>query len=722
MSNYRDDRGVVNPNGINSEGSVGIGPAGEELLAELNHAYERPLQTSGSLSNVSGAGEAKLPEAAEAAAAAGEAKLSEAAEAAAAAGEAKLSEADEAAAAAGEAQLSEADEAAAAAGEAQLSEADEAAAAAGEAKLSEAAEAAAGEAKLSEAGEGGVSADAETAAAAETAKPAETVAGTIAAAETAAAGTAEAAGTAAAGTAEAAGIAAASQAETTAPANAASADTAQVSPAQPEPAAPEPPVPEKRTSIWIKLLRTSLLLAAIIGAFVFYYLTQSYQYTDKFMIGTFVNGNDVSGQTVAEVEEDIRARVEDTYSLTLTFRDGEQETITPEEIGYRYVSTGEVEQALLDQNPLTWVLRNMGQTVEIDVPENHTFDEAKLAEVVKAMPEFQVENVVTPTNAYLNITDKNEFEIVPETQGNAPIADAILPALNELVTNSEMEGNLNDIKGSYETPTVTADNPDLIYQCDNLNKFLSTKITYKLPKDATKTIDRGMLINWITRQDNGYYYLDDTTIHDNCAKFVAEIAAQVDERHNSIPFPSTNSGTINLSCAEYGHVIDQPGETEALFKELKECTSEEKEPLYSLNKNVDSRFGGTYVEADLSNQHVYYYENGQLILDTPCVSGTKYDSSRHTVLGLYSIYYKQRNRTLQGPMVNGVPSYTSFVNFWMPFYKGYGLHDASWRGSFGGTIYYSSGSHGCINLPYNAAATLYEHTEVGTPVIVFGGY
>ena len=683
MSNYRDDRGVVNPNGINNEGSGGIGPAGEELLAELNHEYERPSQTSGSLSNVSGAGEAKLSEAAEAAAATEETKSAEAAE------------------------------------------------------------------TVATAGEGGVSADAETAVAAETANQAETAAGTevadpaettgseaagIVATETAAAGIAEAAETAeaagiaeaaenvaaenvAAGTAEAAETVTAPQAETTAPANAASAE-----PAQPEPAAPEPPVSEKRTSIWIKLLRTSLLLAAIIGAFVFYYLTQSYQYTDKFMIGTFVNGNDVSGQTVDEVEEDIRARVEDTYSLTLTFRDGEQETITPEEIGYRYVSTGEVEEAMNNQNPLTWVLRNMGKTVEIDVPENHTFDEAKLAEVVKAMPEFQVENVVTPTNAYLNITDKNEFEIVPETQGNAPIADAILPTLNEMVTNSEMEGSLTDIKGSYETPTVTADNPDLIYQCDNLNKFLSTKITYKLPKDATKTIDRGMLINWITRQDNGYYYLDDTTIHDNCAKFVAEIAAQVDERHNSIPFPSTNSGTINLSCAEYGHVIDQPGETEALFKELKDCTSEEKEPLYSLNKNVDSRFGGTYVEADLSNQHVYYYENGQLILDTPCVSGTKYDSSRHTVLGLYSIYYKQRNRTLQGPMVNGVPSYTSFVNFWMPFYKGYGLHDASWRGSFGGTIYYSSGSHGCINLPYNAAATLYEHTEVGTPVIVFGGY
>ena len=702
MSNYRDDHGVVNPNGINNEGSVGIGPAGEELLAELNHEYKRPSQTAGSLSNVSGAGEAKLSEAAEAASE--ETKSAKAVEMVATAGEGGVSADAETAAEAGAAETTGSEAAETSAGIAATGTTATGTTATDETVAAGTTEAA-----------GTVEAAAETAA--------ETTAATEST-ETSAAGTAEAeaATTAAAGTTVA--TAAAPQPTSTAADIAASADPAQVSPVQPDPAPtqPEPPTPVKHTSIWIKLLRTSLLLAAGIGIFIFYYLTQSYQYTDKFMIGTFVNGNDVSGQTVAEVEEDIRARVEDTYSLTLTFRDGSQETITPEEIGYRYVSTGEVEQALLDQNPLTWVLRNMGQTVEIDVPENHTFDEAKLAEVVKAMPEFQVENVVTPTNAYLNITDKNDFEIVPETQGNAPIADAILPTLNEMVTNSEMEGSLNDIKGSYETPTVTADNPDLIYQCDNLNKFLSTKITYKLPKDATRTIDRGMLINWITRQDNGYYYLDDTTIHDNCAKFVAEIAAQVDERHNSIPFPSTNMGTINLSCAEYGHVIDQPGETEALFKELKECTSEEKEPLYSLNKNVDARFGGTYVEADLSNQHVYYYENGQLILDSPCVSGTKYDSSRHTVLGLYSIYYKQRNRTLQGPLVNGVPSYTSFVNFWMPFYKGYGLHDASWRGSFGGTIYYSSGSHGCINLPYNAAATLYDHTEVGTPVIVFGGY
>ena len=651
MSEYRDDQGMVNPTGANSEGIEVTEPHGDgNVMANAGEAAVPEVPTEAAGEGVAAEQEAAVETASESTGA-GTTTASET-------GESPV----------------EADENAEAVHNSEAVDAEEAATAATE--------------------------------------PTEAAATVTEAAESAEAATTAESAVAAATTAESAVAAATTEAAS--PASQPQSETA--------PTEPVPPVPEKRTPTWIKLLRTGTILAAIIGLFVFYYVTQSYQYEDTFMPGTFVNGNDVSGQTVEEVEEDIRARVEDTYSLTLTFRDGAKETIKPEEIGYRYVSTGEVEKAMTEQNPLTWVLRNMGQTSEIDVPENHTFDEKKLEAVVSALPEFQTENVVTPTNAYLNITDKNEFEIVPETQGNAPIAEAVIPVLKEMVTDSETEIDVTTIQGSYEMPAVTADNPDLVYQLDNLNKFLSTKITYKLPNDATKVIDRGTLINWVTRQDNGYYYLDDTTIHDNCAKFVAEIAAQVDERHTSIPFQSTNMGTINLSCAEYGRVIDQPGETEALFKDLKECTSEEKEPLYSLNKSVDPRFGGTYVEADLSNQHVYLYVDGQLIVDTPCVSGTKYESSRHTVLGLYSIYYKQRNRTLQGPIVNGAPSYTSFVNYWMPFYKGYGLHDASWRGSFGGTIYYYSGSHGCINLPYSAAATIYEHTEVGTPVIVFGGY
>lgn len=33
-------------------------------------------------------------------------------------------------------------------------------------------------------------------------------------------------------------------------------------------------------------------------------------------------------------------------------------------------------------------------------------------------------------------------------------------------------------------------------------------------------------------------------------------------------------------------------------------------------------------------------------------------------------------------------------------------------------IYIYNGSHGCVNLPYDAAKIIYENTDVGTPVLV----
>ena len=135
---------------------------------------------------------------------------------------------------------------------------------------------------------------------------------------------------------------------------------------------------------------------------------------------------------------------------------------------------------------------------------------------------------------------------------------------------------------------------------------------------------------------------------------------------------------------------------------------------------IDESFNGDYIEVDLINQTVYVYKDHSIIFDCPCVSGTNTVPSRRTVTGVFDIYTKERNRTLKGAAgPDGTPSYTSFVNFWMPFYEGYGLHDAPWRGSFGGSIYEYSGSHGCVNLSYGSAETIWNNCEVGTPVIVF---
>lgn len=102
------------------------------------------------------------------------------------------------------------------------------------------------------------------------------------------------------------------------------------------------------------------------------------------------------------------------------------------------------------------------------------------------------------------------------------------------------------------------------------------------------------------------------------------------------------------------------------------------------------------------------------------VSGTYNDKSRRTPSGIYSLAYKQRNQVLRpAPNPDGTYDYESPVSYWMPFNGGIGLHDANWRGRFGGNIYRNSGSHGCINLPVSFAGKFYESIEAGCPIVCF---
>ena len=139
-------------------------------------------------------------------------------------------------------------------------------------------------------------------------------------------------------------------------------------------------------------------------------------------------------------------------------------------------------------------------------------------------------------------------------------------------------------------------------------------------------------------------------------------------------------------------------------------TSHTKEINVS-NKIYGVATGSTYVEVNISAQRMWLYKNGKCIVDTPVVTGTRY--SMDTPKGYFDIYSRARNTVLTGP------GYASPVDYWMAFSGGCGIHDASWRSSFGGNIYTYNGSHGCINTPYNAVRTIYNNTTFGTPVIVY---
>ena len=145
------------------------------------------------------------------------------------------------------------------------------------------------------------------------------------------------------------------------------------------------------------------------------------------------------------------------------------------------------------------------------------------------------------------------------------------------------------------------------------------------------------------------------------------------------------------------------------------------EPVYKvegfrMNSNAGVTYtGNTYIEVDICHQHLWYYVNGELFLESDVVTGKESDPTRATPPGAYKVWSRESPRKLGTYAVQG---YETWVNYWMPvIYTGIGLHDLN-RSAYGGDIYINNGSHGCINLPLDVAKKIYDKVTINTPVMI----
>ena len=177
-------------------------------------------------------------------------------------------------------------------------------------------------------------------------------------------------------------------------------------------------------------------------------------------------------------------------------------------------------------------------------------------------------------------------------------------------------------------------------------------------------------------------------------------------------FTTHNGENILVPSVTLGSDVDMDAEKEALQKLIQNNESKDnRTPIYK----VSNELGDTYVEVSIGDQHVWYVKNGEIVMDSDCVTGNV-SRGNDTPRGAFYIFETARNRTLR-PKGSKTGS---FVNVWMPFSPDRcGLHDATWRDKFGGDIYLTNGSHGCVNLPKQFALALFEEAYVGLPVIVY---
>ena len=322
--------------------------------------------------------------------------------------------------------------------------------------------------------------------------------------------------------------------------------------------------------------------------------------------------------------------------------------------------------------------------------------------------------IIETQDAYVDMDDPT-FPIIPEVYGNKTDGDAyladILHAISMNMSRFEFDEN------AYRSmPEVKSDDPQLLKFQKFCRDYLNQKITYELGKD-TFTLSVKELYG-LMKDD-----LSGDANKDKVEDFVEDLKKEYDIIGGEHKFTSLTGKTFTVNGGNYGWIIDEDGEAKQLEKDIESHKDVSRPPVFSQTGNGEYSktldLGNTYVDVDLSKQHVVYFEKGKKKFESDCVSGCV-AAGHSTPTGIFAINNKARNiKLVGGGPKKSKTHYESFVSYWMCFLgNGYGLHDATWRSNFGGDIYKYSGSHGCVNLPPSKAGELYAMVSVGTIVIV----
>ncbi len=457
-------------------------------------------------------------------------------------------------------------------------------------------------------------------------------------------------------------------------------------------------------------------LALIILAVIYYKGVMFYQV--HFLPNTYINGVDCSDLDAEAVITMLDTRMEQ-YVLDVTGRDYKEGNtkvvlgkILPEDIQLKFAGTREAVLSFLEQQEAyKWFQKYSNQKMTYTFEQSINFNEELLENIVKSWDACQKENMQKPEDAYISQYQEtwNRYEVVDETTGTEFDVDVVIELIGDAVRNQEV---LLDIEAlnCYEEASVRADNEVLTGAVETANKWLSTCVTYDWNGTEVK-LDFNILKDWVSLERN-IPVLDVEAVR----QFVKKQAAAYDTYGKKRSFTTALGVELMLPSGYYGWKTDTEAETEELIQLIYEGAAVQKEPKYSsvAQKKGSSDIGNSYVEADLTHQHLYLYQNGAIVLETDFVSGDMTSKPGNvTPEGVFGVAYKTTNAILRGE------DYRTPVNYWMPYYGNYGMHDATWRNEFGGDIYITNGSHGCINLPLDKAAQIYKAVFAGFPVICY---
>ncbi len=429
----------------------------------------------------------------------------------------------------------------------------------------------------------------------------------------------------------------------------------------------------------------------------------------RFAFRTTLNGRDVSLRRALEVQETCMEDYYPNMYFNVRLRGGASYPVTPQTFDF---SDADRAVACLPDNTLAWSASLFRDTA-FTLRDGGALE--KLARRIETdCAAFRAGSQSEPENAYLTYNGAAErFEIVPDDPGAAIDADRFEIALTHHVLCGRGDLDL-DAAGLYRRAEVTAHSPALTQRCEALNRFLAAEVVYA-ENGVTEVFSARELLPYLSVSPDGEARYDAAAAAADGVfdAFAEQLAATFDYTGGERAFRTHDGEIVPVVEKTWRTKLDAAGTAAALaaltFDDLASGESVAGEFVWETPAPGQLT---DYVEVDLTAQTLYLYAGGELVLETPVVSGCLLTHHR-TPAGVYALAGKYRNVVLRGP------DYANFVRWWMPFNKKIGLHDASWRSRFGETIYRANGSHGCVNLPREAAETIYNTIDVGWAVVCY---
>ena len=477
-------------------------------------------------------------------------------------------------------------------------------------------------------------------------------------------------------------------------------------------------VPEERDKAFSKGGRGRRVLKVVgivSGSLLVVYGIGGLFFSSHFMPNTRVNGEDVSWMSVDDLATHV-TEVGQSFQSHVT-GDGIDITIPASEIELNYDGTAYGLEAGSQIDPWQWPTRIFSEH-DFRAATGITFNQDKLNALVLAAVDAVNANAQPPTNATMAFDEPSQsFVPVPDALGTMVDPATTMATVSDGIRTLQTNITLGD--ADLTQPIVRFKDDALAAVIDRANGLCKQSIPLRIADRDAGTIDINLMKGWLYTNEHCELLVNVDAVKEWTQ---GDLSRQFDTAGTERKYTRPDGKEVTVTGGNYGWNLDGEALANLIAQNIQ---ADNVGPIDVPMKSTAVEWnpggpdwGKRYIDVDMTEQYVRVYgDNGEIVLESPCVTGIPYHATDE---GVYTIFEHTANMTLVGLDYNGdgKPDYETPVSYWMPFNGGQGLHDAYWRYGFGGDIWQYDGSHGCVNLPTDVAAQLFDWSHVGDVVVV----